>query len=79
VKLLIQKGIYDFSDVNMNGSQMEVNLVSDYDGPFNYTVGLYQIENRNDNVYIVQTAGSQMMTSFWQSPIQFISQALGFP
>ena len=25
--------IYDFSDVNMHGSQMEVNLVSDYDGP----------------------------------------------
>ena len=48
--------IYDFSDVNMHGTQMEVNLISDYDGPFNYTVGLYQIENRNDNVYLAQTA-----------------------
>ena len=32
--------IYDFSDVNMHGTQMEVNIISDYDGPFNYTVGL---------------------------------------
>jgi outer membrane receptor protein involved in Fe transport len=63
----------------MNGSQMEVNLVSDYDGPFNYTVGLYQIENRNDNVYIVQTAGSQMMTSFSNHPYSSLVQALGFP
>jgi outer membrane receptor protein involved in Fe transport len=63
----------------MNGSQMEVNLVSDYDGPFNYTVGLYQIENRNDNVYIVQTAGSQMMTSFGNHPYSSLVQALGFP
>jgi outer membrane receptor protein involved in Fe transport len=71
--------IYDFSDVNMHGSQMEVNLVSDYDGPLNYTVGLYQIENRNDNVYIVQTAGSQMMTSFSNHPYSSLVQALGFP
>ena len=71
--------IYDFSDVNMNGSQMEVNLVSNYDGPLNYTVGLYQIENRNDNVYLVQTAGSQMMTSFGNHPYSSLVQALGFP
>ena len=71
--------IYDFSDVNMNGSQMEVNLVSDFDGPLNYTVGLYQIENRNDNVYLVQTAGSQMMTSFGNHPYSSLVQALGFP
>ena len=58
---------------------MEVNLVSDYDGPLNYTVGLYQIENRNDNVYIVQTAGSQMMTSFGNHPYSSLVQALGFP
>ena len=57
-----------FLPVNMNGTQMEVNLVSNYDGPLNYTVGLYQIENRNDNVYLVQTAGSQMMTSFGNHP-----------
>ena len=71
--------IYDFSDVNYHSTQMEVNIVSDYDGPFNYTVGAYQIENRNDNVYLVQTAGSQMMTSFGNHPYSSLVQALGFP
>ena len=68
--------IYDFSDVNMHGTQMEVNLISDYDGPFNYTVGLYQIENRNDNVYLAQTAGSQFMTSFAVHPYSAVVQGL---
>ena len=71
--------IYDFSDVNMHGTQMEVNLVSDYDGPFNYTVGLYQIEDRNDNVYLAQTAGGQFMTSFGVHPYSAVVQSLGFP
>ena len=71
--------IYDFSDVNYHSTQMEVNIVSDYDGPFNYTVGAYQIDNRNDNVYLVQTAGSQMMTSFGNHPYSALVQALGFP
>ena len=53
----------------MHGTQMEVNLISDYDGPFNYTVGFIKYENRNDNVYLVQTAGSQFMTSFDVSSI----------
>jgi outer membrane receptor protein involved in Fe transport len=60
--------IYDFSDVNYNGTQVEVNLVSDYDTPLNYTVGLYQITNNNDNTYLAQTAGSQFMTSFANHP-----------
>ena len=68
--------IYDFSDVNMHGTQMEVNVISDYDGPFNYTVGLYNIENRNDNVYLAQTAGSQFMTSFAVHPYSAVVQGL---
>jgi outer membrane receptor protein involved in Fe transport len=71
--------IYDFSDVNYHSTQIEFNIVSDYDGPFNYTVGAYQIDNRNDNVYLVQTAGSQMMTSFGNHPYSSLVQALGFP
>ena len=67
-EVVASERIYDFSDVNFNGTQFEVNLVSDNDGPFNYTVGLYQIENRNDNVYLVQTAGSQFMASFANHP-----------
>jgi len=71
--------IYDFSDVNYHSTQIEFNIVSDYDGPFNYTVGAYQIDNRNDNVYLVQTAGSQMMTSFGNHPYSALVQSLGFP
>ncbi|MDA0976261.1 MAG: TonB-dependent receptor, partial [Proteobacteria bacterium] len=71
--------IYDFSDVNQHGTQMEVTLISDYDGPFNYTVGLYQIEDRNDNVYLAQTAGGQFITSFGVHPYSAVVQSLGFP
>ena len=63
----------------MHGTQMEVNIISDYDVDwnFNYTVhGLYQIENRNDNVYIAQTAGSQFMTSFDVHPYSDVVQGL---
>ena len=68
--------IYDFSDVAFNGTQMEINLVSDFDGPFNYTLGAYTIKNRNDNVYIVQTAGSQFMTSFGNHPYSNVVKGL---
>ncbi|MDA7829755.1 TonB-dependent receptor [Gammaproteobacteria bacterium] len=68
--------VYDFSDVATNGMQVEVNLVSDFEGPINYTVGLYQIENRNDNVYTVQTAGSQFMTSFANHPYNAVVNGL---
>jgi len=68
--------VYDFSDVATNGMQVEVNLVSDFEGPINYTVGLYQIENRNDNVYTVQTAGSQFMTSFAVHPYSQVVKSL---
>ena len=68
--------VYDFSDVTTNGMQVEVNLVSDFEGPINYTVGLYQIENRNDNTYTVQTAGSQFMTSFAVHPYSQVVKSL---
>jgi outer membrane receptor protein involved in Fe transport len=67
---------YDFSDVNTHGTQMEVNLISSYDGPFNYTVGLYQNETRNDNVYLAQTTGSQFFRSFDLHPYSDLVLAL---
>ena len=67
---------YDFSDVNMHGTQMEINLISSYDGPFNYTVGLYQNETRNDNVYLAQTTGSQFFRSFDLHPYSDLVLAL---
>ena len=32
---------YDFSDVKWFAQNAEINIISDYDGPFNFTVGLY--------------------------------------
>ena len=67
---------YDFSDVNTHGTQMEVNLVSSYDGAFNYTLGIYQNETRNDNVYLAQTTGSQFFRSFDLHPYSDLVLAL---
>jgi iron complex outermembrane receptor protein len=55
---------------------MEINLISSYDGPFNYTVGLYQNETRNDNVYLAQTTGSQFFRSFDLHPYSDLVLAL---
>ena len=44
--------VYDFSDVNTNSGQGEINIVSDYDGPFNFTAGYYFFDERNDNEYL---------------------------
>ena len=68
--------IYDFSDVNMHGTQVELSVISDFDGAFNFTAGLYNIKDRNDNVYAVQTAGSQIMTSFGVHPYSAVVQQL---
>ena len=60
--------IYDFSEVSTWSDQAEVNIVSDYDGPFNFTVGYYNFDQRNANLYMVQTAGTQLMSSFALHP-----------
>ena len=44
--------------------QSEINIISDYDGPHNFTAGLYMRENDNANNYFVQTTGYQMIRSF---------------
>jgi outer membrane receptor protein involved in Fe transport len=44
--------------------QSEINLISDFDGPHNFTAGLYMRENDNANNYILQTTGYQMLRSF---------------
>ncbi len=59
---------YDFSDVVSNGSNAEINIISDYDGPFNFTAGIYSYDFRNDNEYRVQTTGTQFIGSFADHP-----------
>ena len=59
---------YDFSEVSTWSDQAEINLVSDYDGSVNFTVGYYNFDQRNDNLYMVQTAATQVAGSFGFHP-----------
>ena len=59
---------YDFSDVKYESQQAEINIISDFDGPFNYTVGYYMYDSRNDNEYRVQTPGTQYIGDFSSHP-----------
>ena len=65
---------YEFADVDAFESQAEITILSDYDGPFNFTAGVYQFDQRNHNNYMVQTAAFNMLGDFSQHPY---SQLLG--
>ena len=70
---------YDFSDVYSNDQQFEMNIISDFDGAFNYTLGVYTYDGRNDNNYSVQTAGSSFLANFGNHPYNQVFQSLGLP
>ena len=59
---------YEFSVVQTYGTQFEISLISDFDGPFNYTVGAYTFNSKNHNVYQVQTASWNMISKAVQHP-----------
>ena len=44
--------------------QSEISIVSDYDGPHNFTAGVYQWQSDFDNDYHVQTSSYQMLRDF---------------
>jgi len=59
---------YEFAVVETYSRQFEVSLVSDFDGPFNYTFGAYTFDSKNHNVYQVQTASWNMISKAVQHP-----------
>jgi len=59
---------YEFSIVETYGRQFEVSLISDFDGPFNYTIGAYTFDAKNHNVYLIQTAAWNMISKAAQHP-----------
>ena len=67
---------YDFSDVYSVNNQAEVNFLSSYDNGFNFSVGYYMYDDRNDNEYRVQTAGTQLIGSFANHPYNPVLQGL---
>ena len=48
--------------------QAEFTVISDFDGPHNFSVGVYQWQSDFDNDYHVQTSSYQMLRSFEQHP-----------
>ena len=70
---------YDFSDVYSNDQQFELNIISDFDGAFNYTLGVYTYDGRNDNNYTVHTAGGGFLANFGNHPYNAVFQSLGLP
>ncbi len=71
---------YDFSDVYSNDQQFELNIISDFDGAFNYTLGLYTYDGRNDNNYTVHTSAGGFLGNFGDHPYNALFQQLaGLP
>jgi outer membrane receptor protein involved in Fe transport len=69
---------YDFSDASWESQQGEINIISDYDGAFNFTAGYYTYDSRNDNEYRVQTTGTQYIGDFSIHPYYpTVTQLLG--
>ena len=59
---------YDFSDVETENKQAEINFVSNFDDSFNYTFGYYWYDDTTDNEYRVQTMGTQLIGDFGAHP-----------
>jgi iron complex outermembrane receptor protein len=59
---------YEFSNATRNSNQGEITIVSDYDGPINFTAGLYTYDSRSHNRYQVQTAAWNLTSDFSAHP-----------
>ena len=57
---------YEFSHSDFHSTQAEINIISSFDGPMNYTAGIYMYDGRNHNRYQVQTAAWNMTGNFGQ-------------
>ena len=59
---------FECSKVDTTTEQFEVNLVSDFDGPFNFTVGAYNYMDNTYNQYTIQTTAYLLLNDFDQHP-----------
>ena len=62
-------GSYECSDVVETTDQVEINLVSDFDGPINFVAGLFAWESDNHNTFYTQTASYNVLRSFDLHPM----------
>ena len=56
------------SRVDAQSKQFEINLVSDFDGPFNFVAGAYNYQDNARNEYTIQTAAYALLNDFDQHP-----------
>ena len=59
---------YEFATVVTDTQQAEISIISDYDGPVNFTAGVYTLDSRNNNQYQVQTASWNMIAAAVKHP-----------
>ena len=62
-------GSYECSDVVETTDQVEINLVSDFDGPVNFVAGLFAWESNNHNTFYTQTPSYNVLRSFDLHPM----------
>ena len=59
---------FECAQVDLTTQQYEVNVVSDLDGPFNFTAGAYIFKDNTFNQYNIQTTAYLLLNDFDQHP-----------
>ena len=70
---------YDFSVTEYYDQNIDINLVSSFDGPVNFVVGAYQYLSRADNEYRTQSVGTSMVAKMRYHPYVSVLPVLGLP
>ena len=70
---------YDFSVTEYYDQNIDINLVSSFDGPVNFVVGAYQYLSRGDNEYRTQSVGTSMVAKMRYHPYVSVLPVLGMP
>ena len=65
----VWSGSYECSDVTETTDQVEINLVSDFDGPLNFVAGLFAWESDNHNTFYTHTGSYNVLRSFDLHPM----------
>ena len=59
---------YSMIHIDYENQNTEINLISNYDGPFNFTVGAYQYKSKNDNETNIATGASSFLMDLGTHP-----------
>jgi len=59
---------YSMIHIEYENQNAEINLISNYDGPFNFTIGAYQYKSKNDNETNIATGASSFLMDLGTHP-----------